>query len=160
MAELKIALLGAPNTGKSQLAATLSRALEVSAWHAVVVTAETPALLAEPVRYDLTLLMGLETLAQSPELAQQQLAADQSIRAALALSGAPYRVIYGQQQERLEQALREFERLLPAAEQGTRQNTDPGSKAKAWVWVCDKCSDPQCEHRLLSDLLAQRDRTV
>ncbi|HEY3048981.1 MAG TPA: hypothetical protein VGJ72_16155 [Polaromonas sp.] len=160
MAELKIALLGAPNTGKSQLSAALSRALEVSAWHAVIAIAETPALLADPVRYDLTLLMGLETLAQSPELARQQLAADQSIRAALALSGVPYRVLYGQQQERLEQALREFERLLPAAAPHTRQDTGPGSKTKAWVWACDKCSDPQCEHRLLSDLLAQRDRTV
>ena len=57
MIELKIALLGAPNTGKSQLAAALSRALEPSVRHAVIVLAETPALLAEPVRYDLTLLM-------------------------------------------------------------------------------------------------------
>ncbi|UUZ63973.1 hypothetical protein LP417_00980 [Polaromonas sp. P1-6] len=157
---LKIALVGAPNTGKSQLAAALTRALEVSAWHAVVVIAEAPALLAELVRYDLTLLMGLETLAKSPELARQQQAADQSIRAALTLSGVPYRVIYGQQQERLDQALREFERLLPAAEHRTPQNNGPGSKAKAWVWACDKCSDPQCEHRLLSDLLAQRARTA
>lgn len=25
-----------------------------------------------------------------------------------------------------------------------------------WVWACEKCSDPACEHRLLSDLLAKR----
>ena len=157
MIELKIALLGAPNTGKSQLAAALGRTLEPSARHALIVMAETPALLAEPVRYDLTLLMGLETLAQSPERAQRQLAADQSLRAALARSGLPYHVLYGQPSERLAQALRELEFLLPAAGQRTRQNT--GSAGKAWVWACDKCSDPQCEHRLLSDLLAQRPRS-
>ena len=27
-----------------------------------------------------------------------------------------------------------------------------------WVWSCEKCSDPQCEHRLLTALLAQRAR--
>lgn len=158
MVELKIALVGAPNTRKSQLAAALSRALEPSARHTVIVLAETPDLLAGSVHYDLTLLMGLETLAQSPERAQQQLAADQSIRAALVRSGLPYCVLYGPPQERLEQALRELEHLQPAAEQRTRQNI--GSSSKAWVWACDKCSDPQCEHRLLSDLLTQRTRAA
>jgi hypothetical protein len=30
-------------------------------------------------------------------------------------------------------------------------------KNQPWVWMCEKCSDPQCEHRLLTALLAQRD---
>ncbi|SFC69178.1 hypothetical protein SAMN05216344_13127 [Polaromonas sp. OV174] len=145
---LKIALLGAPHSGKTQLAA----ALTASATPVIVVVADTSALRAE--RYDLALLMGLDgsALMNSPE----QEAADQSIRAALAHTAQPYQVIYGSSAEHLSQALQAIERLLPATGSGRHANPSPGKRAKAWVWACDKCSDPQCEYRLLSDLLAQR----
>ncbi|MGH8831935.1 MAG: hypothetical protein ACREXV_12720 [Polaromonas sp.] len=163
MTVLKIALVGAPHTGKSPLAAALTGSITASGWQAVVVVADTAALQADLARYDLTLLTGLET-AKTPAPAQE--AADQSVRAALAHAGVPYRVIYGQGEERLAQALQAVESLLPRAEKHLRQSTIPGntregvSRSGAWVWVCDKCSDPQCEHRLLTDLLAQRASTV
>lgn len=158
MTVLKIALVGAPHTGKSQLAAALTGSLKASGWQAEVVVADTPALPADLARYDLTLLMGLET---AKTLGPVWETADQSIRAALAHAAVPYQVIYGLGEERLAQALQAVERLLPRAGKPMRQSTRPdSSNGRAWVWICEKCSDPQCEHRLLTDLLAQRASTV
>ena len=173
---LRIALVGAPHTGKSQLAAALTGALKASGWQAVVVVADTPALRADLARYDLTLLMGLETMAENkgprgtpamPAPVQEaREAADQSLRTALAGAAVPYRVVYGRGEERLAHALLAVESLLQRPGARLRRSEGPvssgnaGSRAKAWVWACDKCSDPQCEHRLLSALLAQRASNV
>lgn len=165
MTVLKIALAGAANTGKSQLAAALTQALQASEQNAVVVVANTPALLAGLARRDLTLLMGLQPLAapESHETSQfpspTQEAEDLSIRAALAHAAVPYRVIYGAFEERLAQALQAAERLLPRAGKPPRLSSY-ANKPSAWVWLCDKCSDPQCEHRLLTALLTQRTSTA
>ncbi len=153
---LKVALLGAPHTGTTQLAAALNHALDGAATVTLVDLASTAALAAELAHYDLTLLMGLQSLTPSPELAARQQAADQSIRTALAFSGAAYRVIYGDASERLEQALREIRRRLPPEVQAAGLVRPQEDKTRPWVWACDKCSDPTCEHRLLSDLLASR----
>ena len=44
--------------------------------------------------------------------------------------------------------------LLP---DGTAQRADDGGAARAWTWVCEKCSDPACEHRLFTKLRETRD---
>lgn len=159
MTVLKIALAGAANTGKSQLAAALTRALQASDEEAVVVVANTPALLAVLAGDDLTLLMGLPPPETSEVPAGMQEAEDLSIRAALTRAAVPYRVIYGTGEERLAQALQAAERLLPRAGKPPRLSSY-ANKPSAWVWLCDKCSDPQCEHRLLTDLLARRGGTA
>lgn len=84
-------------------------------------------------------------------MATAQEAADQAIRTALASAGIAYRVMYGTSDQRLAQAL---EAANPPAPQRTVAARN--GRKSAWTWVCDKCSDPTCEHRLLSDLLAQR----
>ena len=178
---LKLALVGAPYTGKSALAAALNETLKTSACAAsasvVVVPAPLPA--ASLAGYDLVLLMGLETPVRGPDMGdlpaltaqmnEVREAADQSIRTALLQAGVPYQVIYGSAEERLTHALAALEPLLKTAGKRLRQSPgsvgSPDSAGKArpwvpWVWVCDKCSDPQCEHRLLSDLLAGRARPV
>jgi nicotinamide riboside kinase len=161
MTVLKIALTGAPNTGKSQLAAALNRALQASEENAFVVVANTPALLAGLARNDLTLLMGLQTPEKSQFPTGTQEAEDLFIRAALAHAAVPYRVIYGTGEERLAQALHAARRLLPRTEKLLRPNSYANTpKTSAWVWICDKCSDSQCEHRLLTALLAQRASTA
>ncbi|SDN21153.1 hypothetical protein [Polaromonas sp. JS666] len=150
---LKIAITGALSTGKHHLASSLERALKDAGRDAQVAVTDPPASSGSAAGhtshtgYGLTLLCGLE----SAEAARQ--AADQSIRSALAAAGTAYCVLYGSAPQRLEQALAAVERLLPGSP--LRQQA-PAGKSKAWVWVCDKCSDPACEHRLLSDLLAQR----
>ena len=166
---LKIALVGAPDTGKSQLAAALTGALEASGWQAAIVLIDKPALQSDLASHDLILLMGLDTRSGA-RLAQE--AADQQIRTALAHANMAYRVIYGLGEERLHQALQACGSSLKQATQapgGTKTATTPASfetgkkarkKAQPWVWMCDKCSDPACEHRLLSDLLARRAATT
>ena len=169
MAALKIALIGAPHSGVLQLASVLDGAVKAAGWQAlVVVIADTPALQADLARFDLVLLTGLEFTTQSriPHISADALdiarqAADQSIRAALADAAVSYRVLYGANEERLAQTLHAIESLLLRANASPRQSASSGgAKKQPWVWLCDKCSDPQCEHRLLTALLAQRARTA
>lgn len=72
---------------------------------------------------------------------------DALVRQALADGGIPYRVVYGSGAERLTAALRAIGETVASTE-------DDG--LRAWIWNCDKCSDPQCEHRLFSALLQGR----
>jgi hypothetical protein len=149
---LKVALAGAPGTGKSKLLSALRRALHASACPAVIAITDPAAMQCGPAGCDLTLLMGLETSDQAMR------AADQPLRAALARNGTAYQVLYGTPAERLAQALAIIEAGLPrpAGPDTPEASGQKDDSRKPWLWVCDKCSDPQCEHRLLSDLLLLR----
>ncbi|CAM3343992.1 hypothetical protein [Polaromonas hydrogenivorans] len=168
MAALKIALLGASRTQLSELAAALDEALKASGWQALLVMAADVATLpADLASFGLVLLAGLQFPAPSlfldsraSALEPAQEAADQSIRAALAHGAVAYRVLYGTPDERLAHALHAVQSLLAPAQIRPRQKAgSDGIKNQPWVWMCDKCSDPQCEHKLLTALLAQRDST-
>lgn len=164
---LKIALAGAANTGKSQLAAALTRALQAAGEHAFeVVVADTPEGPTGPAGNHLTLLMGLTLRPAATCSAGTQEAEDGLIRTALENAGVSYQVIYGESEERLAQALQAAQCLLrprsemrwPGGNAGYAGKPKTPTKTGAWVWMCDKCSDPQCEHRLLTALLAQRSK--
>ena len=152
MSVFSIALVGAPATGKSQLNPALKRMLATTGWPAVVLMPEPAGSKDKPERYDLTLLMGLETSLEDA------LQADRSIRTALARMGSNYEVLYGTATERLEQAVTVIGKHFPEHE--TPVTSAPNRSTRPWAWMCDKCSDPQCEHRLLTDLLAQRTNAV
>lgn len=146
---LTIALLGASPTETSPLARALERSVAASGWPVVIVTQTGSALLpAAAPGYDLVLLTGLETWMASAE------ATDAAIRAALVEAGMAYHVLYGNSSERLAQACEAIKNLLPRSEPPAQAQAS--RKPTPWVWLCDKCSDPQCEHRLLTALLAQR----
>ena len=104
---------------------------------------------------DLTLLMGLNTACEHARLA------DQRIRTALLEQGIDYQVLYGTAQERLVQAIALVEARggKPAANTA-RPGLATRNASRPWLWACDKCSDPQCEHKLLTDLLARRAKTI
>jgi hypothetical protein len=89
-----------------------------------------------------------------------QQAADTAIRAALIDAQIAFQVLYGSHEERLTQAREAIENLLPAQTRPQPQPQHRPETKKPWVWLCDKCSDPQCEHRLLTDLLASRTRQM
>ena len=72
---------------------------------------------------------------------------DALLRRRLAEAGVPFKVVYGSGRERLDNALRA---LGLAAEGQVAALPDPAGAP--WVWRCDKCSDPACEHRLFSRL--------
>ncbi len=95
--------------------------------------------------YNATLLTGLD-LPWVPDGLQRdgphvREPVDALIRTALASAGLPYRVIYGRGDERLAQALAAIDGLVGGS---------PIATARPWKWLCDKCSDPDCEHRLFT----------
>ena len=156
---LKITLAGVPGSGKAELKAALTKALQASDWQATITLNATAALAPSLASHDLILLMGL-----TADVSAARQAADQSIRDALADSGLPYQVLYGLNSECLGQAVRACEALRKADKPDPRtalssptQSIDKNQlKKPAWVWLCDTCSDPVCEHRLLTDLLDRR----
>lgn len=95
--------------------------------------------------YDLTLLTGLDLPWVADGLQRDgphvREPVDALVRKALARAGTPYRVVYGSGAARLAHA-------LTAIDAGIAQ---PGAREHGgWSWLCDKCGDPQCEHRLFS----------
>ena len=148
---LNIALLGASVAAKATLGAALSAALQ---------TAQTTARITQPeLRLEgsksatfaldhegLVLLIGLEGTA-AKDVALQT--ADQQIRAALAHTQTPFQVLYGSSEDQCRAA-------LMACGPRVTPNTPAPRKPSPWVWMCDKYSDPVCEHRLLTSLLEAR----
>lgn len=173
---MKIALLGSPGTGKTRLAQALVSALQLRGHTARLlgtheeglpncdfVIADTTALLAavypdmdpqndalkrsaiaEQEKFDLTLLTGLD-LSSATTARQRQV--DARLREVLQAHDLRYSVVYGAGDQRCANALAVVD-----------QWTSPGSnnfsvQHPGWQWVCDKCSDAQCEHQLFTSLL-------
>ena len=80
------------------------------------------------------------------------LQAHQALRQTLLAQQQPFAVLRGPPKQQIDQALAALARrhaaLLPA---GAQTLGRPG-----WQSMCEKCDDPQCEHRLLSQLLEHR----
>lgn len=192
--ERRIALLGAPGTGKTQLAQGLLQALATSvtsdnsgnsgtattptvwqisedsllqqlaeSWaQAAVVPSltwlqapEWQAAIKQQAGYQHTLLLGLvpgtPTAAHETQAAALHQSVDGLLRWSLTQAGLPFQVIYGDIEAQLSQALAALQ-ASPAQDLTANQNQPRAH----WVWACDNCSDPACEHRLLSDLLSAR----
>lgn len=151
---MRIRLLGAPATGKTQLAAELANALPAEKHPALAFTIDdnpAPPFHTQHPTMCATFLMGLD-LPVVPASADLQQAADRALRDALAQSSVGYQVVYGEGAGRLRSALGALEAWL----RGSGIAAQGGASRERWVWSCDNCSDPQCERRLLSDLLAAR----
>lgn len=111
-----------------------------------------PFAVARQRSYDHTLLTGLDLpwiadglQRDGPHVREP---VDALIRTALSRAAIGYRVVYGSGPERLAQALAAIG--SPAA---VPHATAP--RERLWQWACDKCSDPDCEHRLFRALLAR-----
>lgn len=96
-------------------------------------------------RYDATLVTGLDLpwvadgLQRDAGHAREDV--DALVRGILRKAGIPFQVVYGQSADRLQGALAALGagRPLSARESNAR-------------WSCEKCSDPDCEHRLFRKL--------
>jgi len=88
---------------------------------------------------------------------------DAMVRAALHSADVAYKVVYGQGEDRLNNALlalgwdaKKTDALgspLLSAAQTTRTQAQFALNRGRTAWACDKCSDADCEHRLFTDLL-------
>lgn len=156
-----IALLGAPGTGRRTLAKALARRFAERQLQVKLLAGlrigevdggpGDDAALAELRGPAITLLMGLD-LPAAPAEASRREACDARLRDVLGRAGIAYAVIHGRGTERLAAAWRA---ILARAEAAGDASDTGGSALHAWT--CDRCSDPGCEHRLFSDLLARRD---
>lgn len=119
-----------------------------------------PVALAHRGLYELTLVTGLD-LPATPQASRdenpgQREATDALLRQTLASAGADFRVVYGRGQARLHNALIALGLNPddPMQRQG-RENAQFGLNAGRQPWLCEKCSDPGCEHRLFTGLIRQ-----
>jgi nicotinamide riboside kinase len=210
--KVRIALLGAESTGKSQLAHDLKNALLAASGQGVciavvdevlrqwceaqgrtpradeqlaiaqeqerrvqqawlahdVVIADTTALMtaiysdhvfgdtslyayahAQQTQYDHHLLMGLDVAWQSDGIQrdspQVRPRIDAMLRQQLQTLQLPYQTVYGLGLARVQSAL---------ACLNARGATKAGGASANWQWVCERCSDGDCEHRLFTRLTA------
>ena len=79
---------------------------------------------------------------------------DRLLRLSLAQGGVSFQVVYGSGAERLQHALAALANVEATRHLG---NSDRFARASERAnWVCEKCADPDCEHRLFSQLLSRR----
>jgi nicotinamide riboside kinase len=110
--------------------------------------------LAQQHTFDATLLMGLDLPWVADGIQRDgwhmREPVDTALRAALARGGIPFQVVYGTGEARLQNALR----CLNSTAESKMDEQQLQSKPKRLRnWVCERCSDPVCEHRLFRDLL-------
>ncbi|MEO6855954.1 MAG: ATP-binding protein [Rhodoferax sp.] len=104
--------------------------------------------------FDLTLVMGLDLPWAADPLRDgphSRAPVDSALRAALARGNLPYQVVYGKDQTRTRNALHAIESIASRA--GATSARGRFLSKTPWVWNCEKCSDPECEHKLFSGLL-------
>ena len=115
-----------------------------------------PSAIEQQRTYDLTLLMGLDLPWVPDGLFRDgpavRAATDTVLRRELQTAGIAFQTLYGPLELRVQQALRAIgsalQRPLTAQDTAWEQGRRP--------WNCEKCSDPDCEHRLFTQLLQQR----
>lgn len=120
-----------------------------------------PMALTHQGLYDTTLITGLDLAWVADGLQRDgphvRGPVDTLVRQALERAGIAYRVVYGQGHKRLNNAL--LAMGLSSEDEAarmTRENAQFAINQGRTVWQCNECSDPDCEHRLFTGLLAKR----
>ncbi|MGJ3700695.1 AAA family ATPase [Variovorax sp. AFSI2.2] len=115
--------------------------------------------LAAQARYAITLLTALDIPWVADALRDGDHArepTDALVRAALTGARLSFAVVHGTGSERLSSAWNAINSIA-GSEGRPRARGRFDSKPASWSWPCEKCSDPECEHRLFSDLIGRRD---
>lgn len=153
-----LVLLGAPGTGAQALRDALHAQLAPGSAQILC----NPGLPSEGVvDASLILLMGLDLPCPTSERAAQE-AADARLRADLTQVGMGYRVVYGHGEQRIANARDAIKNIAsstyPSSARGNF-DSDSGSSTRTAprlrAWNCEKCSDPECEHRLFTALMGR-----
>jgi HTH-type transcriptional regulator, transcriptional repressor of NAD biosynthesis genes len=117
--------------------------------------------LAHQALYDQTLLMGIDLPWMADGLQRDgphvRSPVDRLVRQALERAGIAYGVVYGQGLQRLNNALLALG--LPSQDTETqilRDQSQFSINQGRTAWQCQECSNPECEHKLFSDLLGKR----
>lgn len=120
-----------------------------------------PMALAHQALYDTTLITGIDLPWMADGLQRDgphvRGPVDTLVRQALERAGIAYRVVYGQGYQRLNNALLALG--LPGEDDAARmirKNAQFAINDGGSVWQCNECSDPECEHKMFTGLLAKR----
>lgn len=105
-----------------------------------------PHAITQQVGYDITLLTGLDLPNTSTA---RHHAVDSGLRGLLQAHELRYSVVYGAAEQRAASA------LLAIEQQACADSARPDLGPSRWQWVCEKCSDAQCEHQLFTSLLGK-----
>lgn len=83
---------------------------------------------------------------------------DALIRSALQRTGQPFQVVYGSGTQRLQNALNAIHSVATSAcEKSTSSQFDlKNATAKPFYGYCERCSQPDCEHRLFTALVGKQ----
>jgi hypothetical protein len=111
--------------------------------------------LSHHATYDLVLVTGLDL----PWLADgiqrdgkyMQIQIDARLREILQRNGLPFSMVYGAQEQRCSSAMAAIDQCAARIGRGAAQ---ADTRQPTWHWICEKCSDAQCEHHLFTQLLA------
>lgn len=113
-----------------------------------------PFALAHHAAYDLTLLMGLDLPWVADGIqrdgALMQARVDARLREVLQAHDLRFSLVYGRETQRCECALLAIEQARAQMGRGPHASSEGVAR---WKWICDKCSDAQCEHQLFTALL-------
>jgi hypothetical protein len=139
---MKVAIVGAPLSGTTQLTHMLTAAFQQRGIHIDVVDTPEPQSLQPN---DWVLLCGLDL--EAPSSVDLQI--DQRIRQTLTDTGIAYQVVYGQGVQRLDNALFCIGRQAP---DWAKQLERPEPPTR-WSGPCETCGDGDCEHRLFTSLV-------
>lgn len=108
--------------------------------------------LAQQRTFDATLLMGLDLPWVADGIqrdgAHMREPVDAALRAALVRGGIKFHVVYGTDKSRLHNALRCLNLDFESPEDRPQRMQN-----RVFNWMCERCSDPMCEHRLFRDLI-------
>ena len=141
----RVAVLGAPGTGRTRLVNELAAFLAEHALPDVVIGEDASQ------ESHAILLTGLDLIPAD----ETAVAEDARIRARLQAAGQPFHVVYGAGADRLRCALLALVAagVLPTA---LVPGNEKGGASRAWITNCEKCSDPDCERRLFTRLRQER----
>ncbi|MGY8903526.1 MAG: AAA family ATPase [Burkholderiales bacterium] len=124
-----------------------------------------PFALGHQRSFNLTLLTGLDLLwvfdGLQREGPQVQAPVDALLRQALVGAQLPFQVVYGQGHQRLENAFNAINAIKSIAFKSYSALATDQSESKfnpdgLVQWHCERCSQPDCEHRLFTALVGKK----
>ena len=143
---MKVAILGAPASGKTELALALESFLQNN--NIPLEVLDNPSIDAIGQK-DAALLCGLDLLTSNKTKSD----VDQEIRSSLHKQGIGFQVVYGQGPQRLQNALFCLAAQAPQWARALRRNDIP----VRWTGACEACGDGVCEHQLFTKLVAHKE---
>ena len=143
---MRVVILGAPVTGKTELAIALGKFL--TSQGIPLEDADSPDIQSLE-QEDIALLCGLDLASTS----EAQTGVDQELRAGLQTRGMAFQVVYGKGSLRLQNALFCLATQTPQWAHLLRR----GDMPVRWTGPCETCGDGLCEHQLFTKLVSNKE---